>query len=52
MVRLKDVGTKPRKVAKLVFQFQYGAIKGINIELYLSQRSEFQFQYGAIKGHF
>ncbi len=49
MVRLKD-GEPVRKHNYKVFQFQYGAIEGLDAFNDLNSDTLFQFQYGAIEG--
>ncbi|SFC73314.1 hypothetical protein SAMN05421747_1229 [Parapedobacter composti] len=49
MVRLKAGGASPARQVK-VFQFLYGAIKGISRQTACMDKLQFQFLYGAIKG--
>ncbi len=50
MVRLKEWVGNFEFTASIMFQFQYGAIKGTAHALSTSLCLRFQFQYGAIKG--
>ena len=49
MVRLRDPAPGSAN-HPYVFQFQYGAIKGVVISIIFTVHVTFQFQYGAIKG--
>ncbi len=52
MVRLKVEKDIQVGQAKIVFQFQYGAIKRVKWGSYCAIFEKFQFQYGAIKRRF
>ena len=49
MVRLKGKGANIIAI-NIIFQFQYGAIKGFSASGSINAQIQFQFQYGAIKG--
>ncbi len=49
MVRLKDRKRNSIYLA-LLFQFQYGAIEGFDVNIVAHVCAKFQFQYGAIEG--
>ena len=49
MVRLKDI-TSTINIARFVFQFHYGSIKGADVILKTMRLFKFQFHYGSIKG--
>ena len=50
MVRLKEKVENFWKATFQIFQFHYGAIKGVVTALVYVKSTLFQFHYGAIKG--
>ena len=49
MVRLKGVGLPKGSIKKLIFQFHYGTIKSMSVNLTYVEIGKFQFHYGTIK---